>query len=168
MTTVNIEQIMQEIRADIVAKGYKNDIVPFEQNNICSDIEADFDMNLFENALNKFEIICSVNTHPAISSRGGVAGRLSAFVKRVLRKCINFHITPIVWSINEINNKSLEMFRHTRNFIKGQSATDERLTLLELELSRAIKKNNVLMEQKIEKLTEENKMLKKLLATKDN
>jgi len=162
-TTVDIEQIMNEIRANIAAKGYKDEILPFEPMNITLENEIEFDLQVLENAIAAYAAVNYINSHPAVSSQGGIRGKFTTFIKKVIRKMINFHITPIVWQINQCNSKALEIFIQTRDSIKYQGELDERLTLLELEFNRSIKKNYMLMEQKLDELSKENSMLKNLL-----
>jgi len=166
--TIDIEEIMNEIRADIAMRGYRDDTVPFESINICSDDIKEFDLLSLENALASYGDMCSISTPPVMNSYRGVKGKLSVFVKRIIRKCINFQIAPIVWAINQSNQESLKVFRQLRDATRAQAVIDDRLALLEIEFNREFKKNNVLMEQKIEKLTEENKVLRKLLKKDAN
>ena len=150
---VNVIEIIEEIRADITAKGYTDDAPSF--NNTMRSFEqedSDFDLHILEANLAEYGVSHTINTHPVIASNNGLFGRLAIFVKRIIRKCINFHVTPIVWDVNQLNYRALEMFRQLRNAAKIQNEFDYRLARLELDLNRTN-----------QRLDEENKKLKYLL-----
>jgi len=151
-TEINVSEILEEIRADIAARGYTDDAASFNTTASLESEDTEFDLYVLEANLANYGAMCTFNSHPEITSSGGLFGRLTIFMKRVIRKCINFHITPILWDANQLNYKSLDMFKQLRNAAKIQNEFDERLALIELELKRAS-----------QRVIQENKKLKDLL-----
>jgi len=149
---VNVIDIIKEIREDIAARGYSDDVASFNITASSEQEDAEFELYSLETNLADYGATCIINTHPVITSSGGLFGRVIVFVKRLIRKCINFHITPIVWDVNQSNHKSLEMFRQLRNASKFHTEFDERLARIELELKRTN-----------QRIVEENERLKNLL-----
>jgi len=137
---VNVSEILEEIRADIAARGYTGDAASFNSIASLDHEDSKFDLYLLETNLADYSALSTINTHRLITSSGGLFGRLIVFVKRIVRKSMNFHVTPIVWDVNQLNHKSLEMFRQLRNAAKVQNEFDERLALIELELRRTNKR----------------------------
>lgn len=151
---IDIEKIMEEIRAGIVAEGHVDDVAPFN-------------INLLESALAHYHASSSLNPHPTIRSNGGNIGRLLVFVKRVIRKCINFHITPIVLEINNSSHRNLEVMQCLRNFVKAQLESGERLDYIEFELNND-KNRSLLLEEKLSDLVKQQKMLEDTLLIYKN
>ena len=103
--TINIEEIMEEIRRDIAEKGYKNEYVKF------SDIPNQFSMDDFTHTGQLGDNIRSlqasyniVSYRPLISTRK--LGSLVIFIKKVLRKLTKFYVEPIVSDQSTFNNLS--------------------------------------------------------------
>ena len=152
VSEVNVSEILEEIRADIAVRGYTDDASSFNTIETLDHEDSKFDLYLLETNLADYSALSTINTHRLITSSGGLFGRLIVFVKRIVRKSMNFHITPIVWDVNQLNHKSLEMFRQLRNAAKIQNEFDERLARIEFELKRTN-----------QRIVEENKSLRNLL-----
>ena len=99
--TIDIESIMDEIRAEIKRKGYKEKEVRFEDINIsyADDLNVD---DLYKTQLLLLNIQKSVNTNKPLYADSR-AGKLEIFFKKAFRKCARFYVEPLVSGQNEYN-----------------------------------------------------------------
>ena len=170
---IDIEKIMKKIRTDIVERGFTNDVLPFDMIGVHEkDILPIFEMQSLEQSLAQYSRMCNVEPYPMISaSYGGILGRFILLFKKTIRKCINFHVTPLVFSINNSNQQVLDVLVHLRDFVKvqlNQINEEERLDAVEFELNHKLKKNNTLLEQRINEVEKQNHQLIKILETYEN
>ncbi len=105
--TIDIESIMDEIRAEIKRKGYKEKEVRFEDINIsyADDLNVDdleFSMDVYKKQLLLLNIQKSVNTNKPLYADSR-AGKLEIFFKKAFRKCARFYVEPLVSGQNEYN-----------------------------------------------------------------
>jgi hypothetical protein len=86
MNTVDldIEKIMNEIRESIADRCFDN----------------------LEHSIRHLENSWNVSPYHSVSSRDNLLARLTSFIKRIVRRCISFHTTPIVLEQNS-NNKAI-------------------------------------------------------------
>ena len=100
--SINVEEIMAEVRKEIKEKGYKNDDITFEE--VKSSYFSE-DVSLFQERargiwdLQKYE---NVIASKKLTSTGLFAP-LKTFTKRFIRKIISFYILPIVTDQNDFN-----------------------------------------------------------------
>ena len=163
---INVENIMNEIRADIKKRGLTDDALPFDSVSEHDVMRrTDFDMNALEMALSKYAMTCKIDPYPPIlKSKGGLLGSFQVLFKKVIRKCVNFHVTPIVLAINDSNNENLENLKQIRDLAKIQ-ATKEEQEIVSIELNRNLKKANVILETKNSELEQRIVVLEKDLAS---
>ncbi|MDR1205902.1 MAG: hypothetical protein LBL26_10555, partial [Peptococcaceae bacterium] len=106
-SSINIEQIMAEIRADIARKGYRDDVPSFDEFLRRSDKNADvqdqenLDVRLMEQAVDRAKATYAVNPYHPVRSRFGA---IVVFFKKIIRRMIHFHTTPIVLDQNTYND----------------------------------------------------------------
>ena len=102
---IDVESIMEEIRAEIKRKGYKEKEVRFSDINISYADNMDVDhMELSAEAYKKqlllLNIQKNVNTNKTLYA-DSPAGKVEIFFKKVFRKCARFYVEPIVSGQNE-------------------------------------------------------------------
>jgi hypothetical protein len=100
--SVNIEEIVDEIRHDALKRGYLNDDVVF------SDIPGHVTLNRLTHSADLEENIqklgnqCNVPTHRVLST-SRTFGAMIIFLRKVMRKLLKFYIEPIVIDQNSNN-----------------------------------------------------------------
>jgi len=146
---VNIEAVMDEIRAEIKEKGYKSDMLSFKEVTSISTASAGTDSMLedLHGAINY--INCSYYIVESIPVTGNVFVR---FIKKILRKLLRFYVKPIVMSQNEFNAFCVRAFNDISGYIEETSKVDvlqleNRLDMLELKIKTVTKENEQLQER---------------------
>ena len=139
MKTINIEDIMKEIREEINKKNYPGNIIKFE------DVELDknsiemleLDTIKFNQDSFKSSIVYLKNNKEVSAWRyfepNGLISKLKIFIKKVIRKMTKFYIEPIVNDQNNLNEKIYEALCQ----INAKQLSDEQKIL---ELNNKIKK----------------------------
>ena len=120
---IDVSRIMRDIRADIAAKGYVDDTPEFnriEKSGLKTTNE--FDLRILNDNIALLEDSWNIAPFQVIGTRKGILGRVILFIKMIIRKCIDFHVTPIVLDQNEYNRVLLDSIRLIRDYI---SSNDE-------------------------------------------
>lgn len=111
---INIEAIMQEIRAEIKEKGYTNDLLSF--NDIVIDTStlnvAKFDKVAFN------EEIYTINHGWEIPAYRVLSGNpVKVFFQKVIRKLVYFFVEPIVLEQNGFNASMVRLMNQMNCYI---------------------------------------------------
>ncbi len=133
---INIEKIMDDIRAEIKEKGYTSDILSFEDvTSISLDGENDFSKEKLS------ELVSYMNSSYAVPITRPLGGNpIVVFIKRVIRKLTRFIIRPIVEHQSEYNSVSARAVGMIGARVESVSSeTENRIALLELKLQTAMK-----------------------------
>ena len=110
---VNIEQIMEQIRQEIREKGISLDIPEFSGASEKPVAEiAPFDMNEFMQSVAAVDRSYQVERYAPI-----VGNPISKLIKRVVRKMVNFIITPIVEDQNAFNASVAKTISSLQSYI---------------------------------------------------
>ena len=84
---INIEDIMKEIRAEIRAKGYADNEIPFSDIAcLVGGTEVPFDLKDYLDDISMMDESRTVLAYRDISSTRKGVGKLITFVKKVIRK----------------------------------------------------------------------------------
>ncbi len=130
MENINIEEIMSEIRAEIRAKGYKDDEIAFN-DIVLSQVATPYNMQAFKEELEKMaEDCCVLSYRDVASDRPGIGG-IVTFFKKVARRLVAFYIEPIVDDQNKFNEETLNLMLQTLNKF---AENEEKMSELEKEL----------------------------------
>lgn len=161
ISKVNIEEIMEQIRKDIEQKGYKDDILDFddmivstgnlEDNEYFSTDLLDKDIEYVNQHWN-IPIYNSLNSDKAIS-----------FIKKVIRKSIQFFVVPIAENQNEFNASIVRCLNMIKQFINKQGDIENRLDELDFRFNKDVKKQLMLMKSSYAQIVRENDNMGKLL-----
>lgn len=144
MDTINVEKIMEEIREEIQEKGYTNDMLSFRDVQ-GMDVEIE-EYNEIEYAL----ILHNLGVYAYVPWYRDLPGKtVKRVLKKVIRKLCSFIIAPISEQQSAFNAQATRGFGQIGGYIEE---TDHRFD----ECKKTIK----LLEQKIEKLENEIKILK--------
>ncbi len=103
METVNTEEIMQEIRAQIERRGYKRSDLRFADVTIdttdnMEDIDEYFELQNFGLTVDKMNSRRTVQCWKML--RGN---KIAVLFKKIIRKLVKFYIEPIVREQNQFN-----------------------------------------------------------------
>ncbi len=130
--TINIEEIMQEIKSDIKAKGYTNDCLSFDDVvvDVSSMNAVTFDRIKFNEDLYTANHEWQVNAYRVLQGNAIVV-----FFKKVIRKLVYFFVEPIVMAQNGYNASVVRMMNQMSCYIDEQNKEIEELKkrLAELE-----------------------------------
>ncbi len=130
--SINIEQIMDEIREDIRRKGIVSDLPDFKKGKRPAEDAAEaFDAEEFALKLGAFEDEYQVNAFPEI---GG--GR--SFIKKVIRRLISFQTAPPISEQNIVNMDTAELFQMVGAYMKDRDRRIEELTKEVEELKKRL------------------------------
>ena len=143
---VNVEKIMEDIRAEIKEKGYTADMLSFKEVTGKSTFKSDGldDCDLIDN-LDTANSLCMVPFDPPM--RGNP---IVVFFKKVIRKLIRFYIRPTVEQQNEFNAQIVRAVNTVGKYaLEVHSRPDaeelgKKVELLELKLETANKENEEL------------------------
>lgn len=131
--SINIETIMQEIKAEIREKGYTNDLLSF--NDIVVDTSTMSVTKFDKIAFN--EEIYTVNHSWNVQAYRVLNGsRIAVFFKKVIRKMVYFFVEPIVLEQNGFNASIVRIMNQMNCYV------DE------------TKQENSVLKKQIEELTE--------------
>lgn len=103
MESINVEEIMQDIRTQIAQRGYKKSELRFADVTVgamdnMEDIDEYFELQNFGLTVDKMNSRRTVQCWRML--RGN---RLAVLVKKVIRKLTKFYIEPIVKEQNQFN-----------------------------------------------------------------
>lgn len=148
---INIEKIMEEIREDIKAKGYTNDMLSFDEVVTIKGTEGDFNRQEYDTALNYLNHSYHV---PSLRPLGG--NPLFVFVKKVIRKLTKFYVEPIVASQNEYNAFNVRVLNGLSKRVMSEDADTipemlKRIEMLEMQVKTLASENNELKEKLLQK-----------------
>ena len=107
--SINVEEIMAEIRRDILKKNYGNEDLAFSEVPVHGSSEFLSQSNTLAGNIRHLRNIQTVSVYRPLKSRR-IIGPLIIFFKKVVRKLIRFYIEPIVADQNDVNNLSAACF----------------------------------------------------------
>ncbi len=149
---INIEEVMNEIRAEIKEKGYTSDMLSFEDVVRHSSVAVDAVSATEDLRSAVFYIGTSHIVPESVPVSGNAIVRL---VKRVIRKLCRFYVKPIVMTQNEFNALCVRALNDINAYIEENSKTN--VTELENKVN--------MLENKLETVTAENeKLIKRIEA----
>ena len=145
--SINIENIMNEIRAEIKAKGLTSDMLSFDDVPVQHHISTEPQANEADIAL------AYINQHYSIQPYKQLQGSgLKVFMKKAIRKLVKFYVEPVVFAQNTFNAHVVRVINPTK------AVVDELVNrVAELENQQEH------LQQKIEALTKEKEALKEKL-----
>ncbi len=155
--TINIEEIMKDIRREIAEKHLTPDMLSFE------DVPYDKP----EEAVNKCSLqspearsaMVYLHSHYAVQPYKPLSGNPAAvFFKKVIRKLTKFYIEPTVADQNEVNANIVRMLHALEQSAQksDEPSLEKRLAVLELQQKQtaaelaALRKENAVLRAKLE------------------
>jgi hypothetical protein len=121
---INIEDIMQEIKADIKEKGYTNDLLSFD--DVVIDVSS---MNATKfNRIQFNEDLYVANHEWEVNPYRPLQGnKVTVFFKKVIRKLVYFFVEPIVMAQDGFNASLVRMMNQMSCYIDEQNKEIEDL-----------------------------------------
>lgn len=99
MEQINVEKLMEQIRAEIAEKGYTAAELDFQDVDGCGGAVVDYNPKVLQTALQEAE------EGFIVRCRDPYAGNpVKVFIKKVLRKLMLFFVEPIVAQQNAYNS----------------------------------------------------------------
>ena len=125
---INVEVIMEEIRQKIKDKGIE--VVEFPDMNtlVLKSIGAEstsFNTDNFEVNMLKINKEWNVNADQPITSHRKLIGGFIVFVKRLIRKCLRWYISPIADQIQQFNSSIVRTLNEIRKYVYSNNETIE-------------------------------------------
>lgn len=155
---INIEEVMNEIRAEIKEKGYTSDMLSFEDVVSLSPVAVDADSAIED----LHGAISCINASYIVPESIPVKGNaIVRFVKKVIRKLCRFYVKPIVMTQNEFNALCVRALNDVNIYIDESSKTsvtelENKVNMLELKLKTVVAEN-VKLAKRIEALEQDGK-----------
>ena len=142
---INIEDIMQEIRAEIRAKGYADNEIPFSDIAcLVGGTEVPFELKDYLDDISMMDESRTVLAYRDISSTRKGVGKLITFIKKVIRKMVCFYVEPLVDDQNRFNELTTKVVAQT---VRRYNDDDARIEELEKKIYKC--------ERRIRELEEE-------------
>lgn len=121
MQEIDVEKIMEEIRAEIKEKGYTEEILKFDDVTLYEPIGDRDDLkNDFSTAIAQLRNVAFIPWHRPVPI--GIKG----LIKKVIRKCTGFIIAPITEDQTNYNQTVINVFEKMEAFIQIQNAEIEK------------------------------------------
>lgn len=169
MQTINTEEIMKQIRAEIKEKGLDSSMLSFEEIPFAQEI-SHADKNFQPASLQQSAEYLSIRNQ--IEPYKPIEGNfLVVFIKKVIRKLVKFYILPIMTEQNALNLHTANAVQQMNNYIQDRQESDKidisalvsRIDELETRQSASRQEINALRSQ-IKALQAENRELKGMKA----
>ena len=123
--SIDVSQIMADIRREIEEKGLRNDLPDFEEVAVPNENDADSGVFSLERFTLHVDGMNSTYLVPGYHPIGG--NPIKVFFKKVLRKLMKFYVQPIAEEVTDFNTCSVRAMNQARNFILEQKSYIEDL-----------------------------------------
>lgn len=125
---VDIEKIMQEIRAEIKEKGLDKEILAFEtdRSKQSSHVYDCFDFDFFVNSIERMNRTCLMQPNKPVEGNP-----IAVLIKKIIRKLTRFYIAPIVCDQSEFNICATKAANSVRYYIQEEMRDKQRIDELQ-------------------------------------
>lgn len=151
MESINIEKIMEEIRAEIKEKGWANEILSFNDINVDKNNLSAINFNSydFKDDVEMINQAWDVQAYRILRGNRGIISKISVLLKKVIRKLTKFYVEPIVEDQSDFNALTVKLFNLLSCYIDEQQKKEEEIKIL-IDEQKALK-------EEIEKLKSDTK-----------
>ena len=152
---IDVEKIMDEIRADIERRELDDTLVPFDEIPFSNEIMNVLpDSHAYSRKELRRNLLYAADHYKVPLDRVIEAGNAGAMtVKKAVRKFTRFYIKPVVEDQNSVNAALVNALRQERNYIQIQEQAvrelKERVAALETEISELKKAGRAALEAEI-------------------
>lgn len=109
MKEINVEEIMEEIRADIKERNLLETDLKFQDVEVLNDV---FRMMIWQDELKMANIYSTINLYGDVGGSG-----IKRFVKRFIRKCVRFYVQPMLEQQNKFNAHCVRVLNEMNLYI---------------------------------------------------
>ena len=152
---IDVEKIMDEIRADIERRELDDTLVPFDEIPFSNEIMNVLpDSHAYSRKELRRNLLYAADHYKVPLDRVIEAGNAGAMtVKKAVRKFTRFYIKPVVEDQNSVNAALVNALRQERNYIQIQEQAvrelKERVAALETEIAELKKNDRAALEAEI-------------------
>ena len=152
---IDVEKIMDEIRADIERRELDDTLVPFDEIPFSNEIMNVLpDSHAYSRKELRRNLLYAADHYKVPLDRVIEAGNAGAMtVKKAVRKFTRFYIKPVVEDQNSVNAALVNALRQERNYIQIQEQAvrelKERVAALETEIAELKKNGRAALEAEI-------------------
>lgn len=135
MIKIDVEKIMEEIRADIKAKGYTNDLLSFQDvamDNTTEDTK--FNMDEMNHCTHAANVNARVEYYHQIIPHHGLKNLIKIFIRKFLR----FLLQPLVEEQNRYNADAVQTINQLTRFVQEQTGKNEELEEIIQQMQKRI------------------------------
>ena len=127
--SLNVEEIMKEIRQTIDQKGYRKIPLSFEDIPIGLGVssEGPFDKNRMDECLRVMNNQFSVITYRVLEPGPRKFGKLIVFMKKVVRNLVRYYVDTIVEQQNEFNRTTVQFATEIANYINDNHTSQDEM-----------------------------------------
>lgn len=122
MEQINVDEIMRQIRAEIKEKGYKEEMIDFEDIPVCSSPCENNSAN--DEIGNRIEQMKNISF---IEWRRTVPPGIKGLIKKIIQKCIGFTVAPITEDQTNYNNMIYMTLEQLHRQLQSQQEQMEEL-----------------------------------------
>ena len=116
MKAINVEEIMAEIRQDIIDKGYTPEMLSFRDVNASYIGAVDFNPDEFRYMVGALEA-----TKYVPWKQENIGTGVKGFIKKVVRKLVGFVVAPMSDGQNLYNQQVASAFAQLLGYIESQN-----------------------------------------------
>lgn len=121
---INIENIMEQIKNDISAKGYTNDLLSFD--DVVVDVSS-MNVLMFDRVKFNEDLYVANHEWEVNPYRPLQGGKVRVFFRKVIRKLVYFFVEPIVMAQDGFNASIVRMMNQMSCYIDEQNKEIESL-----------------------------------------
>lgn len=130
MQKVNVERIMEDLRGEIAKRPYKDKIISFKDMGEFLGNAASAGNFVFSELVRQID---AVNAKYSVLEyrffpMNGVANKIKAIIKKIIRKPLRFYIHPIVTDQNEFNASVTRSLNQVKAYIEENQNLKKEVT----------------------------------------
>lgn len=166
---INVEEIMDQIRASIAEREIHNEKIHFdvvEQSDFNGRVsgESSCDIGDLKASITLVKKTAKLDPEWNIKSHRKILGPFLVMFKRMIRKLSYEYMSVMAEKQSRFNKDTATCLSQLYEYTSGQTDVSERVDNLEKEVKGSLYKEMVILEERNRKLEEENKQLKEVLA----
>lgn len=158
MSKIDIETIMDEIRAEAKAKGFTG-VAGFAQTAQTQWESTGFNQVKYNESLYDINQTWNIQPELPITGRGGFLGKIMIIFKKLCRKCMRFYIMPIVIAQNSFNARVVTNLNMVNTYFEAHTVDEHTVDYSDMQYT--VKS---VLAKDIHALQAENAQLKEELA----
>ena len=141
---IDVDEIMQQIRAEIKEKGLDSSMLSFEDvpfDKEVSHADSEFRIGSLLQSAEYLNIRNQIEPYKPITGNP-----VAVFVKKVIRKLVKFYFLPVITEQNALNHHTANAVQQLSSYVSADSAVDVKsleAKVEEMELILAANKKEI-------------------------